>query len=850
MLKLYALRFAFCLSFLVVAFSVNAQQQPNSDNSIPYSTDATHLTVWNGEKYVPLFIKGINMGIATPGTFPGELAASRADYGRWFKLIREAGFNTIRLYTLHYPHFYEVLDSFNVANPQQPLLFFQGVWLEEEVPGYDEDLYTLSPYFEQELKDNVDAVHGSKEITSRVGKAYGTYKVDASRWLMGYIIGREIHPPEVLHTNERHAGDTSYKGRYFSIANASAAETWATKQIDLLVSWEADKYKTQRPVSFSSWPTLDPLHHPGEVNLYEDVVTIDLAKMDRSKAAAGYFASYHAYPYYPDFMSRDAAYTGTSDYLGQNSYLGYLKALKQHYKNIPLVIGEFGAPSSWGVAHYAQSGIHHGGMDETTQGKNNLRMLRNIEIAGGGGGIQFALMDEWFKRTWITDPMDFNPDRRVLWHNVTAAEQNFGLLGFRKEGPATQPWQQFCADCPVKAIEAGANFTYLNLKLSIEKALQVDDTLWIALDTYAADLGEQILPNGKKVENRAEFALMITNDKAELYVTEAYDLYGIWHGTSSSKQVYRSVATSGAPWNIVRWRNNNNDQEVQYIGSLRLNRLGLPPTSMDAVTLKEKSIEIKLPWTLLNFTDPSAASVMHDDPTIAGRQEMTSDGVAAIVFYKKESYATTSRFKWENWSNTSAAMEYKKASYVIASQYMRTLPGNPVARQDVYTLHVGQLGEVKANQGLLKNDLSLDGSPMEAVLTKGPAHGQLILYRDGGFVYLPEEGRTGTVTFTYAILTGSNQSEPVTVILQLEGTPTGNGFATLYPNPTQGKVHIDAKAVIDRLELYNNVGMLVFRQMVNAKEVRFDLSYLSSGMYLVKLYSAKESLTRKVILVK
>ncbi len=114
-----------------------------------------------------LFIKGINMGIAKPGTHPSELAASRADYGRWLQMIREAGFNAIRLYTLHYPHFYEVPDSFSLANPQHPVLFFQGVWLEEEVPGYDEDLYSLTAYFDREIEENVDCVHGNRTVPRR-----------------------------------------------------------------------------------------------------------------------------------------------------------------------------------------------------------------------------------------------------------------------------------------------------------------------------------------------------------------------------------------------------------------------------------------------------------------------------------------------------------------------------------------------------------------------------------------------------------------------------------------------------------------------------------------------------------
>ncbi len=606
------------------------------------------------------------------------------------------------------------------------------------------------------------------------------------------------------------------------------------KRLDHLLAKEADAYKTQRRVSFSGWPTLDPLKHPSDPNRYEDTVSIDIAHMDLSKAPAGYFAGYHAYPYYPDFVSHDPAYQSAADYPGQNSCLGYLTALKKHYK---------------GVAHYAQSGMHHGGMDEETQGKNNLRMLSNIEAAGGGG-IQFSLLDEWFKRTWITDQMDSDPDRRILRHNVTAAEQNFGLIGFKKSGPAVQPWQSFCAECPVSAIEAGADYAFLNLRLKIKKPLAVLDTPWVALVTYDATLGESRLPNGKRIANRAEFVLVVTHYKAELYVTEAYDPYGIWHGNASPKQLFRSVATDGAPWRVVRWRNNNNDQEVQYIGSLRINRLGLPATSMDAVYLKDDAIAIKLPWTLLNVTEPSTAAVMHDDPFLAGRQHITSDGMAATVFHEGGVFETSSRFKWEGWNNALGAVEYKKASYEITKERKRAMLGNPISYQDSYAVQQGQLNEVKAGNGVLINDLSLDGSAMEAVLETGPAYGQLILYADGGFIYVPEEGRTGAFSFTYRVLAGGHRSESVMVQLLVEGTPLGDGFARLYPNPTQRLVHIDAKAVIDRAELYNHVGTLLFTMAVNAKEAQFALDKYPSGLYMVKLYSGRESIARKVVLVR
>jgi hypothetical protein len=47
---------------------------------------------------------------------------------------------------------------------------------------------------------------------------------------------------------------------------------------------------------------------------------------------------------------------------------------------MPLIIAEFGNPSSLGIAHYASNGIHHGGSDYQKQAKDNLRMLDNITI--------------------------------------------------------------------------------------------------------------------------------------------------------------------------------------------------------------------------------------------------------------------------------------------------------------------------------------------------------------------------------------------------------------------------------------------------------------------------------------
>jgi hypothetical protein len=461
----------FSVLLLLLVFLWDSSVKAHSNTlAVPFSVDSNFLTVWNGKDIFPFFVKGTNLGIAKPGTYPGELEASREQYHRWFSEIKEAGFNSIRIYTLHFPHFYEELRDYNLNNPQHPLFFFQGVWLNEELDGYANDLYHMTDTFKVEITQNIDCIHGQKTISQRYGKAYGTYTADVSKWNIGYIIGREIYPQEVLETNRMHPNDHSFTGNAFRIENASATETWLTKKLDYLVTYEREKYNTQRPVSASSWPTLDPIYHPLEHNRMEDTVSVDLSKIKYVDAPAGLFMSYHAYPYYPDFIGADPLYKTYSDNYGPNSYKGYLIDLKSHYKEFPLIIAEFGVPSSWGVAHYTSSGMNHGGFDELSQGETNMRLLKTISDAKLGGGIHFSWLDEWFKKTWITDPVDFGD--KILWHNVTAAEQNFGLKKFIKTNDWVE-WKSFESNNDIKKLSAKVNYDFFELKIDLKERMDL-----------------------------------------------------------------------------------------------------------------------------------------------------------------------------------------------------------------------------------------------------------------------------------------------------------------------------------------------------------------------------------------
>jgi len=822
---------------------VSAQQSP-----LPFATNESHLTIWNGQQYVPFVVKGVNLGVAVPGTFPGELLVSREQYVDWFVRIKAAGFNTIRLYTLHYPQFYAALDSFNRANANNPLYFFQGVWLEEEIPNYDEDLKSIEPYFTLETEENIGCVHGDRVIAQRQGKAWGTYTIDASDWLIGWIIGREIYPGEVLHTNQSYPAETSYTGNYLAIQNTRATEAWMVKQLDRLLTYQQSNYNTMRPVSCSSWPTLDPMHHPFETNRDEDTVTFDISAIDRSKAPAGYFVSYHAYPYYPDFVSQDPEYQGFSDYLGQNSYLGYLTRLKEHYEGIPLIIAEFGVPSSWGIAHYAQSGMHHGGPDEKEQGELNIRLLQNVLQSGCGGGIQFSWMDEWFKRTWLMDPFDYLAERRIIWHNLMSAEQNFGLLGFKKAIREPDLLTTFAPTAAVDKIEAVAEFGLLEIDLFLRQPFRNTDTLYLALDTYVDSLGERVLPTGDTLSHGAEFVLMITNDRADLYVTEAYDLYGIWHNVSSPAQRYRSTATTGAPWKIVRLRNNNGDQEIQYSGRLKSNRADLPPSSKDGVIFDGSNIHIRLPWSLINVVDPSVFRVIHDDRTVAGREDTLSDGLRLSILYRNEQLVTPNRWQYQTWNHALNAAPYEKDSYQIVKNRLPLIPGTLVAKSDTLETNMNQSLELAATTGLLQNDLLLEPGQAFVRQVNAPQFGQLFVQADGSLFYEPQTDFQGIDYFTYELVNGIHRSQPVAVQIRVSDANSRIGFVQLFPNPSDGLCELRAAVPMQRINLFSTTGALLQRWETLASRLELDVRDLPQGLYLLQIQAGDVTVFRKLVI--
>jgi len=136
--------------------------------ALPFKTQDKYIAMYTGTGYRDMLIKGVNLGSAPPGTFPGEIAYAISDeyYRTWIARMAQAGFTTLRVYTMHPPVFYEMLAEYNQRHQDKPLLLVQGIWLDEvddSVDPLEYDLTLRETVFSQEIKDVVDVIHGNKK---------------------------------------------------------------------------------------------------------------------------------------------------------------------------------------------------------------------------------------------------------------------------------------------------------------------------------------------------------------------------------------------------------------------------------------------------------------------------------------------------------------------------------------------------------------------------------------------------------------------------------------------------------------------------------------------------------------
>lgn len=669
--------------------------------------DEKILIKQNGE-FTEFEIRGVNLGSSIPGQWSSDYAIDMETYLRWFGQMSDMGANTVRVYGVQSEAFYKAFYNYN-QNNKKPLYLLQGVIVNDYMQYSHRDAFDDN--IAQKLVDNcltaVDVVHGRKKIQlgRNAENATGSFKMDISDWVIGYVIGINFEPSTVSYTNEKYRDAVlSYNGEFlYAKDGASPFEIMLASAGDRLVEYETRKYGDQRLVAFNNYPSTDPFTYPEDVaRLYGKYAKIDTSNIaSTDKFISGQFAAYHVYPFQTDLLYhiKDFSIFGLNqddvcynDDGSLNDYRTYFNMLNTYY-DIPVVITEFGISTGRNSEHEAVD--NHGvysKVSEKEQGEALKWCWNDIKNAGLNGGCIFSWHDEWAKRSPNT-LYAINEERSPYWSDYQTNGQYFGILSFDPgdeksvcyvDGDVSE-WKETNAiaqrgDLSL-SVKYDEKFMYFLVKKDNLDFL--NDIIFIPIDTTQKTGSNYCKEYYAKFDREADFLLVLGGaENSRLFVQERYEaLRSTYSRRINGVDTYRdeNVPDKNAPLFVPI----NTLVEKKVLSENPLERtVDIPvetgkllygnanPECPDFNSLADfcvggDYIEIKLPWQLLNFADPSKMQI-HDDYYDGnyGIEYISIDKMYAGIGTGADRISLD-EIKLKGWGNKVTYYERLKSSYYI-----------------------------------------------------------------------------------------------------------------------------------------------------------------------------------------
>jgi len=614
--------------------SVFIDFRPNAPVSVAFRAEGNSIMYQNPDGlYVPLQLRGVEVAPSVPGNMAWDFGADMDDYLRWFGHIDAMGANTLYASSVMNPDFYSALYKFNTTN-DRALLLLQGIG------SHDHEIPRAT------LTEAIDIIHGRRiNFFGRLG--IDVFRSDVSPWVVGLLVGAEWDADMITFMN--HFDPTladSFQGEYFSSSDdASRFEVLLAQAMDSAVAYEARRYKVQRPIGFISNPTIDFLE-------YEEAYASQLRKyvqlnpeniIPSQSMDAGTFAAYRLFYFVDDFTkyltsSQQETVAPILENLDRScTFDGYLDLLAR-YHSMPVIATGFGFSS--GRAPYM---MDRPPLNERQQGEALARTATEIEEKGWAGSIISTWQDTWERRTWNT-AFSSNPWRYHYWHNLQSVDQGYGLMAFDPgvdaravliDGSAND-WDDSHLVHEHNGISVYAQYSYQGLYLLIcGHGVSSRNTLYLPIDVTprsgTSAFGEL------KFERPSDFLLILSGERgSRLLVNQRYhatfqrfyeEMTGINPFTIvppkwDSEFVPITIAlqnTTIIDASIFFWLTDE-AREMRRLKSwdtgVLTHGIGDPASahfnSLTDFSFGENLVEIRLPWSLLNFFDPSTMQV-HDD---------------------------------------------------------------------------------------------------------------------------------------------------------------------------------------------------------------------------------------------
>lgn len=602
---------------------------------------------YDGNDKIPFTVRGVQINSFLPGYNGSDYKPDEETYLRWLQQIQDMGANTVRVDTIMDEDFYNAFYSFNKQAEEEPLYLLQGILVDDYPQSNRYDAYQdgFLDSLQQDAMTAIDVVHGKKNVLFNRGRGQGFYRKDISQWVLGFVIGNDWNSETIAYTNHKSVDKKDYQGTYVQTTkDASAFEGMLARVMERFYKYETEKYDQQHLVTFSNDPMNDPFQYNENYSLQSRKITIlDSEHITISdKVISGMFTTYRMRDLSKEIVKQIEDEKCEALLKRINTDLvhgGYVQLLSQ-YHTTPVVIGSYGYSTSRGIESEAMVETNGGGMNEKEQGEALVETYEGYIDSGAQGACIRSWSDNWGLRTWNTS-FAKEVGMAKMWKDVQSNDTGYGILSF-DDGKETTKYQ--CDGNASewtdkeKIMEKDGTALYMHTDSAYvyfmvhRKGLSKHDQLYIPLDITEESGVKKSQKPALQYNRPIDFLLSIHGDKdSRLLVTPRYqavnanyaeEIHGIdayvdvpAKNNGKLEKVMMILQRSKLIKDFANTSPQDRRSPVFETGKLRAGNSNPKAENYDSQTdfcYGEDMVEIRIPWLLLNFSDPSE-QLIHDD---------------------------------------------------------------------------------------------------------------------------------------------------------------------------------------------------------------------------------------------
>ncbi|CEP90171.1 Uncharacterised protein [[Clostridium] sordellii] len=690
---------AICIVIFVVALftigNILSSKSAPKDGTYFTKTKGKGVYIVKNDKWEKLEIVGVGLDSTKPGAFPSENLVREEDYLRWIKDIYDMGANCIKVSNLMGANFYKALDKFN-KNKKNPIYLMQGIYFDEKLlkNGKDPQGNKASSAFKDNIKLVIDSVHGNP-YNKEKPDILQVYKTDISKYVIGYSLGIQFAKHDLIYT-EIMNNKKPYDGKYmYTDENSSSFESYLAKMGDYAVNYEFSTYKKQSLISFigtSAHHIASSIENPNKKNIlsskdtneeFKNFIDVEDIKAKRG-LKTGIVASYNIYPSYTELKEYDGN-------IGR-----YFEDINKHY-SIPVIIGEIGVPSSRSGGDFNEN-IDKGYITEQEQGKALVDIYKAVKKSKLAGCFIFEFQDSWYSSSWNTKDNKIL-DRSAYWSDAQTYSQSFGLMTFEpgrlKVTPYTDDkldeWSEKNVISKEKdyslSMQSDEKYLYFMIKSSDKTSLKKDD-IYIDLDTTPKSGSKKSTQYGLQFDNPVDFIIKI-NDKGNSMVMaqEYYNGFAFYENKSLYEKrpdlikhtpdmdYFSPIYIETRPKMFIKSQGETKEKVTYETG--KLTKGNSNPESKDFNSAADyymgnDYVEVRIPWGLLNFMDPSTKQIADDFYENFKTKPMKINDINVGVTIKENEKLITriksTPYKLNGWSVPKYHERLKKSYYILKEE--------------------------------------------------------------------------------------------------------------------------------------------------------------------------------------